>query len=782
MDLLRTIKQLKVPLASEEKKKYTNQSVKGSYTAFALEKVSIALAQENNETIVCMLKELKSSLLAYQNQPNCKGLQAVAFQLEKLSEFLLQPVNQIACRALMQKPLQYLKGVGPKRVRAYEKLGVYSVEDLLSYFPKDYVDRSLIVPISMAINGERQSFMGKVISAIEHRKGRFSILKVIIWDRSGSIALVFFNQAYLKKIFENHINSQIIVSGKVSWQFHQWQMDNPEYEWIEEEDTLQPIHTARIVPIYRMTEGLFPKTFRSVMYHALKEYQESIYEIIPAQYLDELDLPLRKYAFWNMHFPESLEVREKARKRMAFEEFLMGQFSLLYQKELMKKDPAQAFTITENDLIAFQKLLPYKLSSSQQKVIEEIVNDLKLSIPMQRLIHGEVGSGKTTVAAAALYFSFLNHYQSAFMAPTEILARQCYENFLKTFSGLPLRIKLLISDIKEKDRTKIIHDLAQGEVDIIVGTHALIQRDVIFKSLGLAVVDEQHRFGVKQRLELRKKGTIPHLLVMSATPIPRTLALTQFGDLDVSLIDQMPMGKKSIQTRILENRQLPKLYEWVKEKLVQGGKMFVICPLVEDSEKMDLSSSIGSYEELVHQFEEFNVFLLHGRMNAKEKDEVMQQFSSAKGHILVSTTVVEVGIDVPEANIMVVEDADRFGLAQLHQLRGRIGRKSQKAYCFLIIKNTDNKQRLSIMEESDSGFVVAQKDLELRGPGELWGERQSGYYFQSVIQLEQDGPLLEQAKIIAQKILQNEKHRYVFLDELDYRKKKITRKDILSGD
>jgi ATP-dependent DNA helicase RecG len=582
------------------------------------------------------------------------------------------------------------------------------------------MDRSTIVPITSAVNGERQTFQARVNGITEMKKGRLRILKVNLWDQQGMLSIVFFNQAYLKKVFESHLNQSIIVSGKVTWQFHHWQMDNPEFEWVEEQgDSL--IHTSRIVPIYRLSEGLFPKSFRSVVFQALEDHCQLLYDIIPDHILSKYAFLSRTEAVRNMHFPSSAQILERARQSLAFEEFLLGQYVLLRKKSAYKTQCSPCYTITSQDQLRFEELLPYILTDSQKKVIYEIIHDLEQTYPMNRLIHGDVGSGKTTVAASALFFSYINAFQSAFMAPTEILARQCYSNFTKLFQGLGLKCELLISDIRDKERKRILAELKEGLIDVLVGTHALIQTDVMFNKLGLMVVDEQHRFGVKQRLELRKKGLMPHLLVMSATPIPRTLAMTRFGDLDTSLIDQMPRGKKKIKTKILSQRHTTELYAFMKKKLEQGGKAFVVCPLIEESEKMELASSIEKANQLAEEFSGFSVLLLHGKMNSKEKEEVMKEFSSNRGHILVSTTVVEVGIDIPEANMMLIEDADRFGLAQLHQLRGRIGRQSQDAYCFLLLKNKESTQRLKVLEDSDSGFVVAERDLELRGPGELVG-------------------------------------------------------------
>jgi ATP-dependent DNA helicase RecG len=780
MDLLRILKQISAPLPYEEKKGYTNQTVKGGYALFASHKIQEVLDVEKRDQVRLLLNNLLQSLHQYGRQPDKNHFLSLSSSINVLRQYLLQPVNQLECHSLLKKPLRYLKGVGPKREELFCRLGIETLWDLLHYFPRDYMDRSKIVPITSAINGERQTFQGQVNGVSEMKKGRLRILKVSLWDQQGMLSIVFFNQAYLKKVFESRLNQSLIVSGKVSWQYHHWQMDNPEFEWAEDQHS-SLIHTSRIVPLYRLTDGLFLKSFRSVVFQALEDHCQLIYNVIPTEILDKYAFPNRAEAIRNMHFPPNAQLLEKSRQSLAFEEFLLGQFALLQKKASYQTQSSPAYSISTEDQLRFEELLPYALSDSQRKVIQELKHDLEQSYPMNRLIHGDVGSGKTTVAASALFYSFLNGYQAAFMAPTEILARQCYHNFHKLFYGLGLRSELLISDIREKDRKQILSDLKDGKINIMVGTHALIQHDVVFNKLGLMVVDEQHRFGVKQRLELRKKGIMPHLLVMSATPIPRTLAMTRYGDLDTSLIDQMPLGKKRIKTKILSQQKTGELYTFVKKKLSQGGKAFVVCPLIEESEKMELASSIEKAEQLAKEFKEFSVLLLHGKMNSKEKDEIMQKFSSSEGHILVSTTVIEVGIDIPEANIMIVENADRFGLAQLHQLRGRIGRQSQEAYCFLLLKNKDNTLRLQVLEDSDSGFVVAEKDLELRGPGELWGERQSGFMLETLIRLERDAPLLEKAKEAAIEIMQSTKYKKIIETELQFRAWPIVENDPLAS-
>ncbi len=777
MDLIRALKQISAPLPYEAKKGYTNQSVKGGYTNYAKDKIKKIYLQEQREKIKSLLKLLLIALDEYEKFPQEKTLLNISHQIQSINNQLLQPINFEECQAVLSKPLRYVKGIGPKKEQLLKKMGLNNLWDLIHFFPRDYIDRSKMIPMAYAVHGEQQSFMGKVIGTHEIKKGRLHILKVMARDNTGCINMIIFNQAYQKKYFESRMGQDLMISGKVSRQFQEIQIDNPEYEWMDERINTT-IHTARIAPVYRSTEGLYPKVLRTVMHQVLNDHTQAIYDFIPHEILAEEKLPERKEAILQMHFPDNREQLEKSRQRLAFEEFLLGQFSLSQKKELLQKNPAYRFDIPRDVEADFEKLLPYPLTNAQKKVISEIVQDLGQAYPMNRLIHGDVGSGKTTVAGFSLYLAYLNHFQSAFMAPTEILARQCFENFKKIFSSLDIQIELLISDTREKERKRILHALSEGKVNLLVGTHALIQHGVNFHSLGQVVVDEQHRFGVRQRLELRKKGKIPHLLVMSATPIPRTLALTRYGDLDVSLINEMPLGEKKIKTSLLLYQHLPRLYAFVKDQLQKGGKVFVVCPLIDESEKMDLSSSIARHEELKKAFEGFTVLLLHGKMNAKEKESIMSQFASPKGHILVSTTVIEVGIDIPDANIMIIENADRFGLAQLHQLRGRIGRKSQQAYCYLLVKNKENIYRLKVLEASLSGFVVAEKDLEQRGPGELWGAQQSGYIMQSVIQLEKDGRWLEKAKNYATALVKQENQALLFSKELAFRGRRSPAEDM----
>jgi ATP-dependent DNA helicase RecG len=781
-DIKEILNKIKRPLYYEPKNNFKDDTVIGGFSKFALTQIEeitkLSLPPHLSESI----SKLKDDLLLYRENPSLDNYLKILESIRKIENPKVESagekkeVNFEAARAILTKPIQYVKGIGPKKAQLLEKLEIRTLFDLLYYFPRDYIDRSKIVPISSARVGENQTFSGKIVGVQELKKNTFSILKVTIYDGTSVITGVFFNQHFLKKSMEEHIEKRIIISGKVALNYGKWEVESPEYEFLD--GNKETLHTGRIVPVYKLTSGIYPKTLRLLVKENLENYKGLFYEFIPLKILSSLGLPPRNIAIYELHFPKNFESLEKARKRIVFEEFILGQYKLNKAKSLLNSEKGISFSIKEEDLKEYEKALSFKLTSAQLRVINELIEDLKSGRPMNRLLHGDVGSGKTVVAGAALYFTVKAGFQAAFMAPTEILAEQSFNVLREILSKFGFKVELLISETKSRKKKEITQGLISGEIDVIIGTHSLIQENVAFNKLATVIVDEQHRFGVKQREALKNKGTIPHMLVMSATPIPRTVAMTRFGDLDISVIDEMPKGIRRVITKVVLDDDKNIAYEAMREEINQGGKAYVICPLIEESESLSLASSISKFEELKRIFPEFKITLLHGRMNAEEKEDAIREFS-LEGNILVSTTVVEVGIDVPDASIIVVEDAQRFGLAQLHQLRGRIGRKSQKSYCFLIVDNKENANRIKILEHSDSGFVIAEKDLEQRGPGELYGEKQHGYITRSLIDLSKDVSLLEEAKKASSLILNNEETRKIFEGELAFREQFLNKFGII---
>lgn len=789
-DLEKALNAIKKPLYYEPKNNFKDSSVIGGFSKFALKCLSEVKKDFPINEVSISLSKLIEILSSYEKNPSKDSYFKILEEIKIIENNIgnkslngkcknitdKKDISLEAARAVLIKPIQFVKGVGPKKANLLKKLGIFTLFDLLYYFPRDYIDRSKIVPIRSARVGETQTFCGKIVSVQEFTKNKFSILKVSIYDGTSMITGVFFNQHYLKKIFEERIEKQVIFSGKVAFNYGKHEIDNVEYEFVEENK--ETIHTGRIVPVYKLSQGIYPKVLRGLIKENLENYKDFFYEFIPSQILSKLNLPIRSKAILELHFPINFESLESARKRIVFEEFILGQYKLCKAKSLLSSEKGISFNVSLDDLNEFEASLPFKLTSAQKRVIDELTNDLISGNPMNRLLHGDVGSGKTVIAGALMYLAAKNGFQAAFMAPTEILSKQSYKVIKELLSKFGFKIELLVSEMKSKKKKEVYNGLKEGIIDIVIGTHAIIQEEIAFNRLAVVIVDEQHRFGVRQREALKNKGVIPHMLVMSATPIPRTVAMTRFGDLDLSVLDEMPKGERKVITEIVLREEAKETYEFVRKAIAEGGKAYVVCPLIEESSSIDLASSIAKADELRKIFPEFEITLLHGRMNVEEKESAMREFSQ-KSNILVSTTVIEVGIDIPDASIMIVEDAQRFGLAQLHQLRGRIGRKSQVSYCFLIVDSKENAKRLKILKDSDSGFVIAEKDLEQRGPGELYGEKQHGYVVRSLIDLSRDVPLLEEAKKAASLILEDSKVEKLFKEEIDFREQFLKQFDII---
>jgi ATP-dependent DNA helicase RecG len=637
-----------------------------------------------------------------------------------------------------------IKGVSTAVAAKFNKLGAATIRDLLYYFPYRHLDYSQRKTISELNTGVEETIIANVWQVREVRLGNRRSTEAIVGDETGNVRVVWFNNPYIVKQLST--NQQIVISGRINIFKDQPVFESPEWEVLEDKEL---VHTGRLVPLYPLTKGLYPRTVRKMMKGVIDRWSPEIAEFLPQLLRTRcklLDLP---QAISQAHFPDSLDLKDRARIRLAFDELFLLQLGALARKRRWQiSQPANPFKINTALLDKWMQTLPFKFTAAQEKVTTEILEDLKKTVPMSRLLQGEVGSGKTVVAMAALIAAVDNGFQGAFMAPTEILAGQHFasicnllamggqalskEDYLHTYSGVlnkPLTIALLIGDIKGKKKQELQKAIASGEVDIVIGTHALIQKDVDFKSLGLVIVDEQHRFGVTQRSALRKKGFSPHVLVMTATPIPRTLALTLYGDLDLSVIDQLPPGRQTIKTKWLTPQERAKAYNFIRKQVAEGRQAFIICPLIEESEAVQARAATGEFEYLSAEvFPSLRLGLLHGRMSSADKDDVMSRFRSGELDILVSTAVVEVGVDIPNATVMMIESADRFGLSQLHQFRGRVGRGKEQSYCMLLAENPSEiaKNRLEIIESVQDGFLLAEEDLKLRGPGEFFGTRQSG--------------------------------------------------------
>ncbi len=644
----------------------------------------------------------------------------------------------------IDSPITVIRGISSSLATKFSKLGVNTVRDLLYFFPHRHLDYSQRKSISQLTEGEEETIIANVWQAQETRLGGRRSTEAIVGDETGNVRIVWFNNPYLAKKLAT--NTRIVVSGRVSLFNGRHVFESPEWELVEDREL---IHTGRLVPLYSLTRGLRPRQVRKLMKGVIDQWAWQVEDFLPPELKERCNLLELPQAISQAHYPEDEAVKDRARIRLAFDELFVLQLGVLSKKrDWQEGQPGSPFSVKASVLETFLKSLPFELTAAQQKVLKELLDDLQKSQPMSRLLQGEVGSGKTVVATAALLMAAANGYQGAFMAPTEILAEQHFatigqllsrvghqeegEDYLCSYSGVlshPLTVALLIGDITQVKKQELQQRIANGDIDIIIGTHALIQKGVEFSRLGLAVVDEQHRFGVTQRSALRQKGFSPHVLVMTATPIPRTLALTLYGDLDLSVIDQLPPGRQLVKTKWLKPVQRESAYAFIRRQVANNRQVFIICPLVEESEVIQARAAVAEYQRLSEEvFPELKLGLLHGRMSADEKDKVMRRFRSGELDILVSTPVVEVGIDVPNATVMLVESADRFGLSQLHQFRGRVGRGTEQSYCMLLAQNPSEigRERLDLIEKIQDGFQLAEEDLRLRGPGEFFGTRQSG--------------------------------------------------------
>jgi len=766
-------------LKLEQEQEYRNRAVIGGLDKFASFWHEEARREAKDPESARLVEKIVALLQRYPTVGDRGARQRIVEEiLDKLSQRSEEskeepPEEQVSKpkeeppreRLGLNSPITALVGIGPSHAQRFERLGVKTIRDLLYLFPRRYNDFSSLKTINQLKYGEEVTIIGTVwqTKVRETRKGGV-IVTSIISDGTGTIQATWFNQPYLARRLP--AGRQIVLSGKVDEYLGRLVFQSPEWEPLERE----LIHTARLVPVYPLTKGLSARWLRRLMKRTVDYWSKRLPDYLPARLRERANLVDLETAICQIHFPEDRESLERARRRLSFDEFFLIQLGVQRQRHLWRSKPGRPLTIDEQLLESFLRSLPFTLTNAQQRVLREIINDLRQPRPMSRLLQGDVGSGKTVVAAAAMLVTVANGCQAVMMAPTEILAEQHHKTIIELLANFewPITVRLLIGSLTSSEKERIRQEAATGDADIVIGTHALIQEGVKFKDLGLAVIDEQHRFGVAQRAALRQKGIAggehgsggvwPHVLVMSATPIPRTLALTIYGDLDISVIDELPPGRQEIKTYWLMPRERERAYRFLRSQIEQGHQAFIICPLVEESEKIEAKAAVEEHQRLQREvFPDLRLGLLHGRMKGEEKEAVMAAFKRGEFDILVSTSVVELGIDVPNATVILVEGANRFGLAQLHQFRGRVGRSKYPSYCLLVSDSPtpEAEERLRAIETTQDGFALAEKDLELRGPGEFFGTRQSGLPELTMARLS-DVKILEQARTEAQALFRED--------------------------
>ena len=683
------------------------------------------------------------------------------------------PSPQSVTAASVDSPISVIKGIADALSDRFAKLGVHTIRDLLYFFPNRHLDYSRLQTVSQLKEGDDQTIIANVWEVRPTMLGGRRSTETTLGDESGNVRAVWFNNPYVARQMKS--GDRIVMSGRVKIFAGRPVFESPEWELAEDKEL---VHTGRLVPLYPLTSGLHQRQVRKLVKNTVDDWTGKLSEFMPVKILRRLTLLGLNEAISQAHFPDDMLLKDRARVRLAFDELFLLQLGVMAKKRRWQTEqPGIPLEIDKVVLERFISSLPFNLTQAQQRVTAEMMGDLSHPVAMSRLLQGEVGSGKTVVALSALLMAVSNGFQGALMAPTEILAGQHFNSVcgmlasiakterkdesLCVFTGStakPLSVALLISDVKDSAKKELKEKLLYGEIDIMIGTHALIQKGVRFAKLGLAVVDEQHRFGVEQRSALRQKGFNPHMLVMTATPIPRTLALTLYGDLDLSVIDELPPGRHEIKTKWFSPAQRESAYRFLRKQVAEGHQAFIICPLVEESDSVQAKAAVAEYERLSSQvFPDLRLALLHGRMSAAEKEAVMMSFNLHEKDVLVSTPVVEVGIDVPNATVMMIESADRFGLSQLHQFRGRVGRGVAQSYCMLMAEHPSDigKLRLDIIETTQDGFKLADEDLKLRGPGEFFGTRQSGLPDLRMAKLS-DIAILEMARTEAIRLFQED--------------------------
>jgi ATP-dependent DNA helicase RecG len=791
VDSLRKILEL------EQKKGYSDSTVIGGLDKFLRQWAEKATQGITDRSQLVKFQKLHlrenkyASLAIKERQEWIKNILQFAIELEHSKTEKPAPIQKITAKLektkikpktplitsgqLLDASITIIKGISTNLSARFGKLGVKTIRDLLYFFPSRHLDYSKMKTVSQLEEGHEETIVANVWEAKITMPGGRRSTEVIVGDETGNVRAMWFNNPYLAKTLTP--NMKIVLSGRVRLFNGRFVFESPEWEPMEEGDL---IHTGRLVPVYPLTEGLHQRQVRKLIKGVVDQWARQVPDFLPVEVKEHCRLIPLPQAIAQAHYPDNIDLKDRARVRLAFDELFLLQLGVLSKKrDWQESQPGTPIKINQSLLESFLQSLPFKLTPAQQKVLQEILGDMQKSQAMSRLLQGEVGSGKTVVATAALLMAVADGYQTALMAPTEILAEQHFATIHKllsatgslqeeadhlyTYSGIlpkPLTIALLIGATGAKTKRELHKRSANGEIDIVIGTHALIQQEVEFKHLGFVVVDEQHRFGVAQRSTLRQKGTNPHVLAMTATPIPRTLALTIYGDLDLSVIDELPQGRQLIKTKWLRPNQTDSAYNFIRKEISAGHQAFIICPLIEESETIQARAAIVEYEYLSQNvFPNLRLGLLHGRMASKDKEKTMQQFHDKELDILVSTPVIEVGIDVPNATVMMVESADRFGLSQLHQFRGRVGRGPAQSYCILLSRNPSDvsQERLSIIETVHNGFKLAEEDLRLRGPGEFFGTRQSGLPDLRMAKLS-DVALLELARKEAERLFTEDRH------------------------